>query len=98
MGSEDPRTVAFEATRTLTLPAGLTDVELVAFPDRLANEPPPPLPFISVRVRGTEGLAVVTRGVGLVPTLYWTERGTAYWLTSRGRDVNELITIAESLR
>jgi hypothetical protein len=90
--------VAFEPTRTLTLPAGITDVELVTFPDRLANEPPPPLPYVSVRVRGTQGLAVVTRGLGLVPTLYWTEGGTAYWLTSSGRDVSDLIRIAESLR
>ena len=99
IGRDKPATlVGFEPARTLTLPAGLTDVELVAFPDRLANEPPPPLPYVSVRVRGTEGLAVVTRGLGLVPTLYWTEGGMAYWLTSSDRDVSDLITIAESLR
>jgi hypothetical protein len=99
VGRDKPAMLAaFEPARTLSLPAGLTDVELVTFPDRLANEPPPPFPYVSVRVRGTEGLAVVTRGLGLVPTLYWTEGGIAYWLTSSGRDVDELITIAESLR
>ena len=35
-----------------------SDVVLFAFPDRLANEPLPNLGFVSVRVRGTEGLAV----------------------------------------
>lgn len=93
-----PALVEPEPVRTLSLPAGLSDVNLVAFPDRLANEPPPPLPYVSVHLRGTEGLAVATRGLGLVPTLYWTEEGTAYWLTSTGRDLSELIVIAESLR
>lgn len=90
--------VQAQPVRVLELPSGLSDVTLVAFPDRLANEPPPPLPFRTVRVRGTEGLAVATPGLGLVPTLYWTEGGFAYWLTSTNRDLHELIAIAESLR
>lgn len=87
-----------QPVRVLALPSGLSDVDLIVFPDRLANEPPPPLPFRTVRVRGTEGLAVATPGLGLIPTLYWTENGMAYWLTSTSRDVNDLIAIAESLR
>jgi len=38
---------------------------LFAFPDRLANEPPPNLSYVTVVVRGTKGLAVNTGRIGV---------------------------------
>ncbi|TMG57560.1 MAG: hypothetical protein E6H84_00450 [Chloroflexi bacterium] len=71
------------------------DIVLFGFPDRLANEPPPPLAWVPVQVRKTEGLAVYDQhGISIVT---WTELGTAYWLSSDRRHVDQLITIADSL-
>jgi hypothetical protein len=82
----------------LTLPAGLTDVVLFTFPDRLANEAPPPFLTTIVHVRSTEGLAYVPVHGGDISMLTWTEHGTAYWLLSKNRDVFDLARLANSLR
>lgn len=90
---------------------------LFAFPDRLANEPLPNLGFVSVRVRGTEGLAVnlaepppregtawiasdspMVTGQHAKWMVLWTEAGTAYSLSSDGRDLPDLLRVAGSLR
>jgi len=83
---------------TLSLPAGLADVMLVTFPDRLANEAPPPLEYRPVLVRFTSGLAAVPFRVGDQTMLMSTERGTAYWLVSDHRDGDDLLRLANSLR
>ncbi len=79
---------------TLALPASLGDVQLFAFPDWLANEPPPATLRGFVAVRGTMGITSV-EGVTIVN---WTERGISYWLESTSRTVPELVAIAEGLR
>jgi hypothetical protein len=78
----------------LALPAGITDVELSAFPDWLANEPPPASLRAVVAIRGTMGIASV-EGVTVVN---WTEHGLSYRLVSAGRTVPELVVLADALR
>ncbi len=78
----------------LALPAGVTDVELSAFPDWLANEPPPASLRAVVAVRGTMGIASV-EGLTVVN---WTEHGISYRLESLARSVPELVVLADSLR
>jgi hypothetical protein len=101
----------------LVLSRDASDVVLFAFPDRLANEPLPNLGFVSVRVRGTEGLAVnladppSREGAAWIASdspmvtgqhpkwmVIWTEAGTAYSLSSDGRDLPDLLRVAGSLR
>ena len=82
------------APRTLALPADVADVELVAFPDWLANEPPPPRMRATVRVRGTVGLA----SVDTPAAINWTEDGVSYHLTSMRLSVSELVGVAARLR
>jgi len=82
----------------LILPTGLTDVVLFTFPDRLANEAPPPFLTTVVHVRSTEGLAYVPVHGGDISMLTWTEHGTAYWLLSKNRDIFDLVRLANSLR
>jgi len=82
------------APRTLALPADAADVELVAFPDWLANEPPPPRMRASVSVRGTVGLA----SVDTPAAINWTEDGISYHLTSMRLSVSELVGVAARLR
>jgi hypothetical protein len=72
----------------------VTDVELSAFPDWLANEPPPSSLRAVVAVRGTMGIASV-EGVTVVN---WTEHGISYRLESIARSVPELVVLADSLR
>jgi hypothetical protein len=79
--------------RALALPADVANVELSVFPDRLANDTVQ-IVGDTVNVRGTTGLAW---GEGRV-TVYWTERGNAYRLTSSRLSVIELLRIAASLR
>src|SRR5205085_12403203 len=66
----------------LSLPPNTTDVLLSAVPDRLANEPWPPLQFTPLRVRSVIGLA----SEGLRPGDYrmatWNVRGRADRLVS----------------
>jgi hypothetical protein len=81
-------------TATLVLPIGVTDVELSAFPDWLANEQLPASFRAAVAIRGTMGIASV-EGITVVN---WTEDGISYRLESLDRSVPELVTIAESLR
>ena len=78
----------------LALPAGVTDVELSAFPDWLANEPPPASLRAVVAIRGTMGIASV-EGLTVVN---WTEHGVSYRLESLARSVPELVVLADSLR
>ena len=78
----------------LSLPTGVTDVELSAFPDWLANESPPASLREVVRVRGTMGIASV-EGLTVVN---WTEHGVSYRLESLSRSVPELVVLADSLR
>jgi hypothetical protein len=78
----------------LALPSGVSDVSLSAFPDWLANEPPPASLRASVAVRGTMGIASV-EGLTVVN---WTERGISYRLESAERSVPELVVLADSLR
>ena len=78
----------------LALPSSVTDVELSAFPDWLANEPPPATLRAVVAVRGTMGIASVEG-----PTVVnWTEHGISYRLESADRSVLELVVLADSLR
>ena len=79
---------------SLALPAGLTDVDLSAFPDWLANEPPAASLRAVVAVRGTMGIASV-EGLTVVN---WTEAGISYRLESIGRSVADLVLLADSLR
>jgi hypothetical protein len=79
---------------SLVLPSSVTDVELSAFPDWLANEPPPASLRAVVAVRGTMGIASVE---GLT-VLNWTEHGISYRLESLSRTVPELVVLADSLR
>ena len=78
----------------LALPSGVTDVELSAFPDWLANEPPPASLRAVVSIRGTMGIASV-EGLTVVN---WTEQGVSYRLESLDRSVSELVLLADSLR
>jgi hypothetical protein len=79
---------------SLALPTGLTDVELSAFPDWLANEPPAATLRAVVAVRGTMGIASV-EGLTVVN---WTEAGISYRLESLSRTVPELVILADQLR
>ena len=79
---------------TLALPPGVTDVELSAFPDWLANEPPSAALRAVVAIRGTMGIASV-EGLTVVN---WTEHGISYRLESLSRTVPELVVLADSLR
>lgn len=79
---------------SLALPAGLTDVDLSAFPDWLANEPPAASLRAVVAIRGTTGIASV-EGLTVVN---WTEAGISYRLESIGRSVADLVVLADSLR
>jgi hypothetical protein len=78
----------------LALPFGVTDVDLSAFPDWLANEPPPASLRGIVAIRGTMGIASV-EGLTVVN---WTEHGISYRLESLNRTVPELVVLADSLR
>jgi hypothetical protein len=78
----------------LALPSDVTDVELSAFPDWLANEPPPASLRGVVAVRGTMGIASV-EGLRVVN---WTEHGVSYRLESSERTVADLVDLADSLR
>ncbi|MDP9281307.1 MAG: hypothetical protein M3P38_04335 [Chloroflexota bacterium] len=78
----------------LSLPTSVTDVELSAFPDWLANEPPPASLRAVVAIRGTMGIASV-EGLTVVN---WTELGVSYRLESLSRSVPELVVLADSLR
>jgi hypothetical protein len=79
---------------SLALPAGLTDVDLSAFPDWLANEPPAASLRAVVAIRGTMGIASV-EGLTVVN---WTEHGISYRLESLQRTVADLVSLADSLR
>jgi hypothetical protein len=79
---------------TLALPPGVTDVELSAFPDWLANEALPVSFRAVVEVRGTTGIASV-EGLTVVN---WTEHGVSYRLESIARTVSELVVLADALR
>jgi hypothetical protein len=83
--------------RTLTLPPGTADARLFTMPDRIANEPLVNLPFVRVRIRGTDGLGVRV-GSPEGAWVMWTEDGTAYWLSSEHRDLSDLADLAGSLR
>ncbi len=79
---------------SLVLPTGLIDVELSAFPDWLANEPPAASLRGVVAIRGTMGIASV-EGLTVVN---WTEHGISYRLESLHRSVSELVVLADTLR
>ena len=79
---------------SFSLPTSVTDVELSAFPDWLANEPPPASLRAVVAIRGTMGIASV-EGLTVVN---WTEHGVSYRLESLQRTVADLVVLADSLR
>jgi hypothetical protein len=79
---------------SLALPSSITDVQLSAFPDWLANEPPSASLRAVVAIRGTMGIASV-EGLTVVN---WTEHGISYRLESLSRTVPELVVLADSLR
>ncbi|MEX2046487.1 MAG: hypothetical protein WEE03_04940 [Chloroflexota bacterium] len=72
----------------------MSDVELSAFPDWLANEAPPGSFRAVVAIRGTMGLVSVEGRT----VVNWTEHGISYRLESTERTVSELVVLAESLR
>jgi hypothetical protein len=78
----------------LALPYGVSDVDLSAFPDWLANEPPAASMRAVVAIRGTMGIASV-EGLTVVN---WTEQGISYRLESLSHTVSELVVLADSLR
>ena len=99
IGRDGPAATAPVATRaTLSLPPGTPDATLFTFPDRLANEPLTNLDFAAVPVRGTQGLAARVGSPGGVWVVTWTENGVAYWLSSEGREIPDLVRLAGSLR
>lgn len=79
---------------SLALPTGLTDVELTAFPDWLANEAPPASFRAAVAIRGTTGIVSVEGRT----VVNWTEHGISYRLESVERSVADLAVLADSLR
>ncbi len=79
---------------SLALPSSVTDVQLSAFPDWLANEPPAASLRAVVAIRGTMGIASV-EGLTVVN---WTEHGVSYRLESMERSVADLVVLADSLR
>jgi hypothetical protein len=79
---------------SLALPPGVTDVELTAFPDWLANEAPPASFRAAVAIRGTTGIASVEGRT----VVNWTEHGISYRLESLQRTVSELVVLADTLR
>jgi len=82
------------APATLVLPSGMTDVELSAFPDWLANEALPASFRAVVAIRGTMGVASVEGRT----VVNWTEHGISYRLESIHRSIPELVVLADSLR
>ena len=73
VGRDGPEATApVEPPRTLVL-SQHGDVVLFAFPDRLANEPLPNLPYVTVLIRGTEGLAVNTSPVIIRDDIKWID-------------------------
>jgi len=72
----------------------VTDVELSAFPDWLANEALPASFRAVVAIRGTTGIASVD---GLT-VVNWTEHGISYRLESVNRSIPELVVLADALR
>ncbi len=93
-------TAPVEPPHLLIVSADAGDVVLFGFPDRLANEPLPNLPYVTVVVRGTEGLALNTvseRSPVQGWTVTWTEGGTAYSLSSDRRTLTDLLRVAGSL-
>jgi len=78
----------------LALPSSVIDVQLSAFPDWLANEPPPASLRAVVAIRGTMGIASV-EGLTVVN---WTEHGVSYRLESPNWTVPQLVVLADSLR
>ena len=79
---------------SLVLPPGVSDVELSAFPDWLANEAPPASFRAAVAIRGTTGIVSVEGRT----VVNWTEHGISYRLESLHRTVPELVVLADSLR
>ena len=76
VGRDGPEaTVAVEPSQTLVL-SQHGDVVLFAFPDRLANEPLPNLNYLTVTVRGTEGLAVNTGERFIQTDIKWIDGRT----------------------
>lgn len=82
----------------LRLPPNTADALLSFIPDRLANEALPPLKFVPVQVRQTQGLALDAVRPGDYRMVTWTEHGNVYWLVSDRRDVADLLQLADSLR
>lgn len=78
---------------SLALPSSVTDVQLSAFPDWLANEPPAASLRAVVAIRGTMGIASV-EGLTVVN---WTEHGVSYRLESMERSAADLVILADSL-
>lgn len=76
IGRDGPEATApVDPPRMLIVSPGTSDVVLFAFPDRLANEPLPNLPYVTVSVRGTEGLAVSTGDVFAPDNNKWIGAG-----------------------
>ena len=82
---------------TLALPPGVPDARLFTMPDRLTNEALTNRPFITVQIRGTQGLGLRV-GSPEGAWIMWTEGGTAYWLSSEHRDLADLVDLAGALR
>ena len=89
-----PAAAARAQPAPLHLPQNAGDVQLTAFPDWLANEPPPAALRGVVAVRGTMGIASVEG----VTVINWTERGVSYRLESQTKSISDLVRIADSLR
>jgi hypothetical protein len=89
-----PVAPAVGSSAPLALPANAADVELIAFPDWLANEPLPASFRAVVAIRGTTGLASVEGRT----VVNWTEHGISYRLESIDRSIAELVVLADSLR
>lgn len=100
VGRDGPVATVSVDSRAASAFASVTppDVVLFTFPDRLANEPPPPLLWAPARIRSTEGLVTDARRPGDISIVTWTELGTVYWLSSDRRNAAQLVDIANNLR
>ena len=70
-----PATAPVDPPHTLVLSRD-GDAVLFAFPDRLANEPPANLSYVTVVVRGTKGLAVNTGRISVRDDVKWSGPGS----------------------
>lgn len=86
--------LAGSVERTLALPAGVTEADLSAIPDRYLNDPPAARLRMPVLVRGVPGIASADAPAEVA----WSEGGHWYWLRAKDLTLRQLIELAAGLR